>query len=151
METSRSFVFSSCSCPVPALTLHQTNILICGERRARIGGLGAVLVQPSTSTADVDRFSHGAVPEAAADLQGWDVSDAGVSKESDVYAFGVLAWEASIKFLYPIGWATDLTARYSLAKFHSTTKESLQPLILCLLVVDHQNQLTPNSPTVCGI
>jgi hypothetical protein len=95
--TSRSFVLSSCSCLILALILHQENILVGGDKRARIGGLGAACVQSSASTVEVDRFFHGAAPEVA-DPQRWGfTAGAGVSKASDMYAFGVLAWQVSIK------------------------------------------------------
>lgn len=46
---------------------------------------------------DVDRFFHGAAPELA-DPRRWGARGAGASKASDLFAFGVLAWEVSMHF-----------------------------------------------------
>lgn len=49
-------------------------------------------------TADIlDRSFHGAAPELI-DPQRRGFSDAGATMASDVYAFGVLAWQVEIKF-----------------------------------------------------
>lgn len=44
---------------------------------------------------DIDRFFYGAAPELA-DHERFGLTDTGVTKASDVYAFGVLAWEVSM-------------------------------------------------------
>ena len=43
---------------------------------------------------DIDRFFHGAAPELV-DPQRFRLTDTGATTASDVYAFGVLAWEVS--------------------------------------------------------
>jgi hypothetical protein len=43
---------------------------------------------------DIDRFFHGAAPELVYP-QSSGLTDTGPTKESDMYAFGVLAWEVS--------------------------------------------------------
>ena len=44
---------------------------------------------------DIDRFFHGAAPELV-DHERFGLTDTGATTASDVYAFGVLAWEVSI-------------------------------------------------------
>ena len=44
---------------------------------------------------DIDRFFHGAAPELV-DPQRFGLTNAGTTKESDAYAFGVLALEVSL-------------------------------------------------------
>ena len=77
-----------------ALTSAQTNILIDAHGNARIAGLGVACLQSATSVVDIDRFFHGAAPELVYP-QSSGLIDTGPTKESDMYAFGVLAWEVS--------------------------------------------------------
>ena len=72
----------------------QTNVLVDAGGRARIAGLGAASVQSNESGVDVDRFFHGAAPELV-DPQRFRLVNTGATTASDVYAFGVLAWEVS--------------------------------------------------------
>ncbi|KAF9778003.1 kinase-like domain-containing protein [Thelephora terrestris] len=69
------------------------NILVSGAGCVRIGSLGTACAQSTAPTVDVDRFFPGAAPEIT-DPQRWGTSEAGASKSSDLFAFGVLAWEA---------------------------------------------------------
>ena len=76
-----------------ALTFVQTNLLVDAGGHIRIAGLGAASI-PFTPAVDVDRFFYGAAPELV-DPQRFQSTDAGVTTASDMYAFGVLAWEVS--------------------------------------------------------
>ncbi|KAF9646932.1 kinase-like protein [Thelephora ganbajun] len=70
-----------------------TNVLVGGDGRARVAGLGtASILHASVQGADVDRSFHGAAP-GLIDPQRWGSTDSGVTMANDVYAFAVLAWE----------------------------------------------------------
>lgn len=71
------------------------NILVDACGHAHLGGLGAALLPPDTPGVDIERFFCGAAPELA-DGERFGSADAGATKASDAYAFGVLAWEVSI-------------------------------------------------------
>ena len=83
-----------------ALTFIQTNILIDSGGHARIAGLGAALLPPAASGVDIDRFFHGAAPELV-DPQRFRLPNTEPTTASDVYAFGVLAWEVSGGQFFP--------------------------------------------------
>ena len=80
--------------PSVTLTFVQMNIFIDSCGRARIAGLGAALLPSTMPGVDIDRFFHGAAPELV-DPQRFRLTDTGATTASDVYAFGVLAWEVS--------------------------------------------------------
>ena len=61
---------------------------------AHLGGLGAALLSPATPGIDIDRFFYGAAPELI-EHQRFGLTDTGATKATDVFAFGVLAWEVS--------------------------------------------------------
>jgi len=82
------------SCSGKVLTFVQTNFLVDAGGRIRITGLGAASVPPTASTVGVDRFFRGVAPELV-DPERFQLTNAGVTTASDVYAFGVLAWEVS--------------------------------------------------------
>ena len=92
-----------------SLTIFQTNILVdvCGH--AHLGGLGTALVTSDTPGVDIDRFFHGAAPELA-DNECIGLSDTRATKASDVYAFGVLAWEVGTVFVAPSRQRTEQNA-----------------------------------------
>jgi len=75
-----------------ALTFVQRNILVDVGGHARLAGLGVACLPPATPTVDVDRFFHGAAPELV-DPRRFGLTDTGATKDSDMYAFGVLTWE----------------------------------------------------------
>jgi len=78
-----------------ALTFVQTNILVDASGHARVAGLGAASLPSSTPRVDVDRFFHGAAPELV-DPGSFGLTDTGATKDSDMYAFGVLAFEVGL-------------------------------------------------------
>lgn len=80
-----------------ALTFVQTNILVDVRGHARIAGLGEAFPLSPVPGVDIDRFFHGVAPELV-DPESIGLSDTGATKASDVYAFGVLAWEVSLIF-----------------------------------------------------
>jgi hypothetical protein len=59
-----------------------------------VGGLGAASIPSTGSHAEVDRFFHGAAPELI-EPQRFRLANTGATAATDVYAFGVLAWEVS--------------------------------------------------------
>lgn len=79
------------------LTPPQTNVLIDLRGHAHLGGLGAAFIPPTVPRMDIDRFFHGAAPELAS-YRPFGSTDTGATKATDVYAFGVLAWEVSSRF-----------------------------------------------------
>ena len=72
----------------------QTNILINADGHVRVAGFGAASISSPVLRVDVDRFFHGAAPELV-DPQRFRMTSAGATMATDVYAFGVLAWEVS--------------------------------------------------------
>ncbi|KAF9646916.1 kinase-like protein [Thelephora ganbajun] len=81
-----------------------TNILVGADGRARIAGLGAVYISSLVPGMDIDRFSkvHGSAPELVhPQLLGLTLAKA--TKESDVYAFGALAYEVFAGRAPPFG------------------------------------------------
>ena len=82
------------SCLGPVLILAQTNILVDASGRARIAGFGAAILPSAMPGVNIDRFFPGAAPELV-DPQRFGLTDTGATEDSDMYAFGVLAWEAS--------------------------------------------------------
>ena len=82
--------------PSHALTFSKSNILVDTRGRAHIGGLGSVLLPSDAPGVDIDRFFYSAAPELAGHGRFGSI-DTGTMKASDIYAFGVLAWEVSIE------------------------------------------------------
>ena len=77
-----------------ALKSVQTNILVDADGRTCVAGLGAASIPSAASHAEVDRFFHGAAPELI-EPQRFRLTNTGATAATDVYAFGVLAWEVS--------------------------------------------------------
>lgn len=77
-----------------------------GDGRVRIAGLGTASIPSTASAMDVDRSFHGAAPELI-DPQRFRLTDSGATMASDVYAFGVLAWEVSCEFVKSLGYFSD--------------------------------------------
>ena len=76
------------------LTFHQTNILIDARGRVYVAGFGVAFLQSPMPGVDIDRFFHGTAPELV-NCQSIESISTGITKDSDVYAFSVLAWEVS--------------------------------------------------------
>jgi serine/threonine protein kinase len=77
-----------------ALTFFQTNILVDADGRARVAGLGATSITSTVPREEVDTFFHGAAPELI-EPQRFRLTSIGATAATDVYAFGVLAFEVS--------------------------------------------------------
>jgi hypothetical protein len=77
-----------------ALTFIQTNILVDADGHTRVAGLGATSIPSTTPRVEVDRFFHGAAPELI-EPRRFRLTNTGATTASDVYAFGVLAFEVS--------------------------------------------------------
>lgn len=77
-----------------ALISIQQNILVDAVGHTRIAGLGAASMPSSLLTVDVDRGFYGAAPELI-DPQRFGLVGTESTKASDVYAFGIIAWEVS--------------------------------------------------------
>ena len=99
----------------------QTNILVNAGGHVRIAGLGAASIPPTLPWIDVDQFFHSAAPELI-DPQRFGFSGTEITKASDIYAFGVIAWEVSGVRVNYSGQNTDRDGnilRFSLDGFHS--------------------------------
>jgi len=104
-----------------ALTFVQTNILVNAGGHIRIAGLGAASVPPTLPSTDVDRVFHGAAPELTVP-QRFRFGGTEVTKASDVYAFGVVAWEVSRACMNSSEQSTErdwITLRFSPGEFRS--------------------------------
>jgi hypothetical protein len=77
-----------------ALTFIQINILVNADGHIRVAGLGAASIPSAVPRVEVDRFFHGAAPELI-DPQRFRLTSTGVTTATDVYVFGVLAFEVS--------------------------------------------------------
>lgn len=64
--------------------------------RARLGGFGSAFLPSATPGMDIDRFFHGAAPELIGH-RSTELTEARATKATDVFAFGVLAWEVSAR------------------------------------------------------
>jgi hypothetical protein len=77
-----------------ALTFVQTNMLVGADGHIRVAGFGAASSPSAVSRVDVDSFFHGAAPELI-EPQRFRLINTVATTASDVYAFGVLAFEVS--------------------------------------------------------
>ena len=120
------------------LALPQTNILVDASGRARVAGLGvANFLQSPTPGVDIDRFFHGVAPELVFP-QDLGLTNIEATKESDIYALGVLVRGASPVLECPVGELLNgarPSLRFSLGEFRSPTKVELQGFTLCRAVV----------------
>ena len=66
---------------------------------------------------DIDRFFHGTAPELV-DPQRFQLTDTGPTTASDVYAFGVLAWEVSRELVF-FFWINSQTRLYQVFAGHA--------------------------------
>lgn len=137
---------------VHAFRLLKENILVDGDGNARIGGLGSVAIHPSTQTADMDQFLRGAALEAA-DPRLLSVGEPGASKESDISAFGTLAWQVSMKppeSNRQSAEQSNVMVRYSQGVNRAPVEVSSRGCIQYPVAVSWRNPLILSSPTVCG-
>ena len=117
-----------------ALTFTQTNILVDAHGRAHVAGLGVAFLLSAMPGVDIDRFFRGAAPELI-DPQRFGLAGGGATKASDVYAFGVLAWEVSSILGCPMGEPlTDgvtFYLRFSLDELHFPMRVRLRGSTRC--------------------
>jgi hypothetical protein len=76
------------------LTFVQTNTLVDADGHIRLAGFGVASSTSAVSRVDVDSFFHGAAPELI-EPQCFRLINTVATTASDVYAFGVLAFEVS--------------------------------------------------------
>ena len=110
-----------------ALTFVQTNILVDADGHVRVAGLGAASIPSTMPGVDIDRFFQGAAPELV-DPQRFGFVCAEHTKASDVYAFGIIAWEVSRVYMNPSGRnrkCNGIILRVLPGEFHSTTRARL--------------------------
>ena len=115
------------------LTLTQINILVDARGHARVAGLGSAFLLSAGPEVDIDRFFHGAAPELV-DPQRFGSTDTGATKASDIYAFGVLAWEASLTLECLMNELLNIVGpvlRFLPGKFHSLMRVGSQGFTRC--------------------
>jgi hypothetical protein len=109
----------------------QTNILVDADGRARVAGLGVASISYTVPVVDVDRFFHGAAPELV-DPQRFGSTNTGATTASDVYAFGVVAWEVGRRHVNLSGYVLKRNwTRFLLDELRSPTRATLQGFIQC--------------------
>jgi hypothetical protein len=104
-----------------ALIFLQKNILVDANGDACVAGLGIAFHPFDMPSGGTDLYLHGFAPELV------DPSLSGLTrfprtKNSDVYAFGVLAWEVSSMLEYlmcELHNGADIFLRFSLGKHRS--------------------------------
>ena len=136
--------------PTHALTLPQANVLVDARGNAHLGGLGVALLPSDTPVVNVDKFFYGAAPELV-EPERFRLIGTGATKASDVYAFGVLAWEVSTDIIVsPTTHRTGLTARHSLGKSRSPTSSMSREPSPCGKDIARLDLITPKLQVVCG-
>ena len=135
-----------------AFTSPQTNILVDLDGTARIAGLGSALILDQTtprSEMSVEWLFRGSAPELMCP-QEFGLSFPYNSKPSDIFAFGVLAWEASVFIEF-----SELLAKMNLARFSQDVPcfpviSTLSLYIQCGKGLGHHVLIVLRSPTRCG-
>lgn len=116
-----------------ALMFVQTNILIGAGGYVRTACPGTAFTSFTTSRMDVDRFSHGPKPKLINPRRFGSVNIE-ITKASDIYAFGVIAWEVSRLYANSSGQNTKrigIILRFSLGESHSPIRVLLRECIRC--------------------
>jgi len=116
-----------------ALTSTQTNILVDARGHGRVAGLGSAFLLSAGPEVNIDTFFHGAAPELV-DPRRFGFTDTGATRASDVYAFGVLAWEVSPtldRLMSESLNGVGPVLRFSLGEFHSLTRVGSQGFTQC--------------------
>jgi len=80
-EISTLYAPSSCGDFYRTLMIFQTNVLVNGDGRVRIAGLGMASALSTMPAVDVYRFFHGVAPELI-DPQRWGLHNAGATMAS---------------------------------------------------------------------
>ena len=132
-----------------ALMFLQQNVLIDDDGHVRIAGLGAASVPSTVSGVDIDRFFHGAAPELI-DPQRFGFVDTGSTKESDIYAFGIIAWQVSRLDSNSSGKHDEMISRSSLNGFHFPMRARSQGCVRCWRVTDLVDLITLSFLIPCG-
>ncbi|KAF9778025.1 kinase-like domain-containing protein [Thelephora terrestris] len=91
LETARAVDFLH-SRDVVHKNLKITNVLVDCKGHARLAGFGSASLPSAPPGMDIDRSFHGAAPELIEHQYG-GMTESGATKFTDVFAFGVLAWE----------------------------------------------------------
>jgi len=104
-----------------------------GEGHVRIAGLGTAFALPTTLAVDAHLSFHGTAPELI-DPQRWGLHNTEAITASDVYAFGVLAWEVRMELVASLGKLLnemEFIVRFSPGELHFLTRGLSQGLIRC--------------------
>lgn len=137
-----------------AFTFIQANILVDSNRRARVAGLGAAYISSLMPEVDIDKFfeAHGAAPELV-NPQHFGLRNARATKESDMYAFGALAYEVSPTVTVSHGEAIRnvYSLRCSLGMVRFSKRVTLLGLIQTFVVDNRHALYTLNFLSVCGM
>lgn len=83
------------------LTLLKRNVLVDGDGVPRLGGLGSAFtlsLPASWSDVEAERLPRGIAPELI-NPQAFGLMHARTTKATDMFAFGMLAWEVNRSFM----------------------------------------------------
>jgi serine/threonine protein kinase len=130
----------------------QKNVLVDANRNACVAGLGIAFHSFNMPGGGIHWYFHGLAPELV-DHSLPASTRLPTTMNSDVYAFGVLAWEVSPTLeclMYELLNGSGIFLRFSLGKYHSPKWGTEELPRWWWKVVDHPVPKIPIFPMVFG-